>query len=180
MFKCIFLNENMLCVVLFFVSLFKFHCSLFPWIQLTIYSSIHQVMVCHLIGAKPFTEPLMVFDSSGEKLQNQWCLATYAYTGLSENLLFLTHWGRVTHLCISKLTIIDSDNGLLSGRHQTIIWTNAGILLIRTLGTNFRGILGEIHTFSFKKMHLKMSSTLWSGCNFASASMCWKFVSCAK
>ena len=25
---------------------------------------------------------------------------------------FLTHWGRVTHICISKLAIIGSDNGL--------------------------------------------------------------------
>ena len=32
------------------------------------------------------------------------------------------------------------------------------ILLIRTLGTNFSEILGKIHSFSFKKMHLKMSS----------------------
>ena len=42
-----------------------------------------------------------------------------------------------------------------------IIWTNAGILLIRTLGTNFSEILGEIHSFSFSKMHLKMSSAKW-------------------
>ena len=41
-----------------------------------------------------------------------------------------SHWGRVTHICISKLPIIDSDNGLLPGRHQAIIWTNAGKLLI--------------------------------------------------
>ena len=59
---------------------------------------------------------------------------------------------------LSKLTIIDSDNGLSPGRRQAIIWTNAGILLIGTLGTNFSEILGEIYTFSFKKMHLKMSS----------------------
>ena len=26
--------------------------------------------------------------------------------------MLLTHWGRVTHICISKLTIIGSDNGL--------------------------------------------------------------------
>ena len=26
--------------------------------------------------------------------------------------LVITHWGRVTHICISKLTIIGSDNGL--------------------------------------------------------------------
>ena len=42
---------------------------------------------------------------------------------------FLTPWGWVKHICISKLTIIGSDNGLLPGRHQAIIWTNTGILL---------------------------------------------------
>ena len=64
----------------------------------------------------------------------------------------------MTHICIRKLTIIVSDNGLSPGRGQAIIWTNAGILLIRTLGTNFSEILGKIHSFSFKKMHLKISS----------------------
>ena len=73
----------------------------------------------------------------------------------------LTYWGRVTHICVSKLTIIGSDNGLSPGRRQAIIWTNVGILLIRTLGTNFSEILGEIHSFSFSKMHLKMSSAKW-------------------
>ena len=64
----------------------------------------------------------------------------------------------MTHICVSKLTIIGSDNGLSPGRRQAIIWTNAGILLIQILGTNFSEILGKIHSFSFKKMHLKMSS----------------------
>ena len=73
----------------------------------------------------------------------------------------LTHWGRVTHICVGKLTIIDSDNGLSPGRRQAIIWTNAGILLIGPLGTNFNEILIGIQTFSFKKMHLKMSSAKW-------------------
>ena len=73
----------------------------------------------------------------------------------------LTHWGRVTHICISELTIIGSDNGLSPGQRQAIIWTNAGILLIEPLGTNFSEILNEIHTLSFKKMHLKMSSAKW-------------------
>ena len=63
----------------------------------------------------------------------------------------LTHWGRVTHLCVSKLTIIGSDNGLSPGRRQAIIWTNAGILLIRLLGINFNVMLIEILTFSFMK-----------------------------
>ena len=51
------------------------------------------------------------------------------------NIVGLTHWGRVTHMCVGKTTIIGSANGLSPGRRQAIIWTNAGILLIGTLGT---------------------------------------------
>ena len=55
----------------------------------------------------------------------------------------LTHWGRVTHICVSKITTnIGSDNGL---SHCV------GILLIGPLGTNFREILIEIYTFSFQE-----------------------------
>ena len=101
-----------------------------------------------------------------------------------------THWGRVKHIYISvfavvnfdapaqtndfqierrqvvslyvgKLTIIGSDNGLSPSRRQAIIWTNAGILLIGPLGTNFSEIVIKIYTFSFKKMHSKMSSGKW-------------------
>ena len=63
----------------------------------------------------------------------------------------VTHWGRVTHICVSKLTIIGIDNGLSPVRCQAIILTNAGMLLIRTFWTN----VGKFHTFSCKKMHLK-------------------------
>ena len=56
------------------------------------------------------------------------------------------------------LTIIGSDNGLSPGRRQAIITTNAGILLIRPLGTHFSEILIEILIISFKKMRLKVSS----------------------
>ena len=76
-------------------------------------------------------------------------------------MILLTHWGRVTHICVSDLTSIGSDNGLSPGRRQAIIWTNDGILLIGPLGTNFSEILIVIQTFSFKKMHLKMSSAKW-------------------
>ena len=69
-----------------------------------------------------------------------------------------THWGRVMHICVSKLTIIGSDNGFSPERRQAIIWTNAGLLLIGPLGTNFIEILIEILTFSFKKMRLKVLS----------------------
>ena len=73
----------------------------------------------------------------------------------------LTHWGRVRHICINKIAIIGSHNGLSPGRRQAIIWTNAGILLIWLLGTNFSEISIKIDTFSLKKIHLKMSSGKW-------------------
>ena len=82
----------------------------------------------------------------------------------------LTQWGRATHICANKITIIGPDNGLSPGRRQAIIWTIAGILLIGPFGTNFSKILIGIQTFSFKKMHLKMASAKWRP--FVSASMC--------
>ena len=83
-------------------------------------------------------------------IPNEWVVA--------ESWDILTHWGRVTHICVGNLTIIGSDNDLSPGRRQAIIWPNAGILLIRTLETNFSEILSKINTFSFKKIHFKMSS----------------------
>ena len=67
----------------------------------------------------------------------------------------------MTHICVGKLTIIGSDNGLSPERRQAIIWTNAGILLIEPLGTNFSEILIKSPTFSFKKMCLKESTAKW-------------------
>ena len=89
---------------------------------------------------------------------------------ISEYFLHLTHWGRVTHTCVGKLSIIGSDSVLLPDRRQAIIWTYAGVLLIGTLGTNFNEISIEIHTFSFKNIHLK--TRLENGVHFVSASMC--------
>ena len=107
------------------------------------------------------------------EISHCWYSQTILYYGLHStlkvfnfsNIRFwksvLTHWGRVTHICASKLTIIGSDNGLSPGRRQAIIWTNAGILSTGPLGTNVSEILIEIYTFSFKKMHLKMPSGKW-------------------
>ena len=73
----------------------------------------------------------------------------------------LVNWCRVTHICVSKLTIICSDDGLSPDRHWAIILTNDGILLIGPVGANFREIIIKIHTFSFKTKHLKMTSVKW-------------------
>ena len=99
-----------------------------------------------------------------------WWVNKFYHGGLSlwgdqpanNNLLGqLTHWGRVTHIYVSKLTNIGSDNGLSPGRRQAIIWTNDGLLLIGPLGTNLNETSIEIHTFSFKKIQLKLSSGKW-------------------
>ena len=67
----------------------------------------------------------------------------------------------MTHISVGKLAIIGLDYGLSPERRQAIIWTNAGILLIGPLRTNISNILIEFQTFSFKKMHLKISSEKW-------------------
>ena len=92
----------------------------------------------------------------------------------------LTHWGQVTQICIRKLTIIASDSGLLPERRKAIIWTNAGILLIGPLGTNFIETLIESYMFSFKRMHFKLSSGNWRpfclGLNVLTAPHCIIFL----
>ena len=77
-------------------------------------------------------------------------------------LNILTHSDRATHICIGNLTIIGSDDGLSPARHQAIIWTNDGVLLIGPLRTNIIEILIKIHTFSFKKMHLNAFCLSWT------------------
>ena len=64
----------------------------------------------------------------------------------------------MTHICVSRLTTIGSDYGLSPGRRQAIIWSNAGLLSIGSLGTNFSEISIKILTFSFKRMRFKVSS----------------------
>ena len=93
----------------------------------------------------------------GNVINTSWSRDVFI-TSLDHGKIPLTHWGRVTHICVGNLTIIGSDNGLSPERRQAIIWTNAGILLIGPLGTNFSEILIEIQTFSLKKIRLKMLS----------------------
>ena len=70
----------------------------------------------------------------------------------------------MTHICVSKLTIIGSDNGLSPGRHQAIIWTNAGIMLIGTLEqTSGKSCSKFFHLISRKciwKCRLEMAAIL--------------------
>ena len=71
------------------------------------------------------------------------------------HLLFETEWRIYVSV---NFVIIGSDNGLLLDRHQVIIQTIAGILLIGPLVTNHDEIIIKIQQMFFKKMHLKISS----------------------
>ena len=62
-----------------------------------------------------------------------------------------------SYMCL-WLSVIGSDNGLAPDRRQAIIWTNAGMLSLGHLGTNFSEIVIEILALAFKKMHLKIPS----------------------
>ena len=54
----------------------------------------------------------------------------------------LTHWGWVTHLYVNKLTIIRSNNGFFAWPVPSRYLNHCcGILLIRTLGTNFSELI---------------------------------------
>ena len=81
----------------------------------------------------------------------------------------LTHWGRVTQMCVSKLTIIDPDDGLAPTRRQAIIWTDAGILFIDPLGTHFSKISKFIYFHSIKRI---WTCRLRNVSHFLSASAC--------
>ena len=87
-----------------------------------------------------------------EEFRNIICKMAVILSRPQQDNFFEAEWC----ICVLK-TIIASDNGLSPGRHQAIIWTNAGILLSRPLETNFSDMLIRIHTFPFHKMRLKIS-----------------------
>ena len=88
---------------------------------------------------------------------NIWDLIIHPCPNVNDSLV-KTQRGRITHIYVNKSTIIGSDNGLSPGLRQSIIWTSAGVLLIRTSWPNFSEILCEIQTFLFIKMHFKIPS----------------------
>ena len=138
-------------------------------ILMMIINSMYIMSVCHLHKTNGSQIPLVYIGSMGILVCLVFpgcsCLCTYCTntnmnTSVWDFMLYrakcLTHWGRVTHICVSKLTIIGSDNGLSPDRRQAIIWTNAGLLLMGPLGKTFSEILIENITFSFKKMMVSL------------------------
>ena len=149
----------------FTVPLSKHEVSMLSWLSLGAInhhapiwqSTLRNVCTAAIEGQSRYDG--IIYDSSFSSWHSDLDVLVQTCSGHHEN--DLTHWGRVTHICVSELTIIGSDNGLSPGRRQAIIWTNAGILLIGPSGTNFSEILIEILAFSLKKMRLKVLSAKW-------------------
>ena len=84
----------------------------------------------------------------------------------------IIHWGRVTHVCVGKLAIIDSGNGLSPGRRQTIIWINARNIANWTLrnklqwnfNTNSHIVIQENGFHLRNRGHLGSASMCWYAC----------------
>ena len=79
-------------------------------------------------------------------------------------IYFVTPLGRATHIFVGKLVIIGSDNGLSPWRHQSSIWTNAGILLIGHLGTFNRNSNIFIQANSFETVWETAAIFSWPQC----------------
>ena len=95
------------------------------------------------------------------------CLVISSY---DTDFVELTHWGLEMHICVGKVTIVDSDNGLAPGRRQSIISTNGGVLMIQTLGTNISDIWSEIHSCHSRNAFVNVNCEI--AAIFVSASMC--------
>ena len=123
------------------------------WLKLTISlkGGHWWTMIITWLYNKPLHDvfPFVVEDKNLLILCNHWPLVAVA--------VIITHWGRVMHICGSKLTITGSNNGLSPGRRQAIVWTNDGKLLIWPFRIRFSEISIEINIFSFKKMRLNKS-----------------------
>ena len=95
---------------------------------------------------------VQIYIVASNLIKRQKYFSTVPVDGLAQ----LTQRGRVRLICVSKLIIIGSDNGLAQARYQAIIWISAGILLIGSLGRNSSENLIKIYKFSFQGVCLKM------------------------
>ena len=102
-----------------------------------LYNYIHYMQICSSLYLSALNMHLIAHFGSAV---NVVCL-DYHLDYITVWFMLLTHWGRLTHMCFGNLTIIGSDNGLSPGRHQAIIYTTAGIVLIGPVGTNFSKIM---------------------------------------
>ena len=140
------------------------------WICPDVFISAHKlhldICFCHNNFGLPWLEP--------DSFKDEGRLST-SYSSPSNSVSWGSHdiLGRMTHICVSTQTIIGSDNGLSPDRRQAIIWTNAGILLIGSLGKK-TSVKSEKSIF----IHFHSRKCVWkcrleNGDHFVSASVCY-------
>ena len=89
------------------------HCGAIAWRQCSqscgVFKSWISVPHC------PVQRKWRVLHNYDISMLEQVCVSFNGIAYLMKVNFCLTHWGRVTHICVSKLTIIGSDNGLSPG-----------------------------------------------------------------
>ena len=122
-----------------------------PWCSynMTVIHSLYSITQ-GLVHLTWFPDKLLVNSDLLWVLSTIWQLCCKSTIFMLENCWItnrgLNHWGRVTHIYVSILNIIGSDNDMSPVRHQAIIWTNSGILSIQ----NFCGIWCEQRPLIFR------------------------------
>ena len=99
---------------------------------------------------EPFKDQIYCFNEFVANFTSRYILEIYPEISLILHCIYAS----------ATWTIFGSDNGLSPVRCQAIIWSNVAYCQLDPQET-----LIEIQTFSFKKMHLKMSSgkQWWGG-----------------
>ena len=88
-----------------------------PWLIGHIaYRSIQGLLSCSISSLFCRIDNKQLTLAKAINYATHWKWRSFIHT-----VLILTHWGRVTHICVGNLTIIGSDNGLSPGRRQAII-----------------------------------------------------------
>ena len=137
--------------------------NLMPWLDKTTITPLWQNTMIEIEKVKTTRLRLNIWIAPLHLLKK-------IYTHKAFNFIVITHWGRVTHICVNKIIINGTDNALSPGRRQANIWTNDGILLTEPPGTNFNEILIYFIYFYSRKSIWKCR--LENGGYFVSASMC--------
>ena len=156
-FRCIFVNEK-------FCILIKTSMKFVPTGPIDNNPALVQIMAWHRIGDKLLFEPMLTRFTDAALGGGGWgwvreveCPSRDVYIEVYKwwvcvhaiviNITFISLTLGDAYICVSKSIIIGSDSGLSPGRRQAIIWTNAGILLIRILETNFNEIKQNSYIF---------------------------------
>ena len=134
----VFFNSNWLMCILVFKSAFKWTTAAFvfiPSVSLQTLISSNMKDSNYLITCQTQNT---IWSKAFSTQQNN-CFDLLCWFQWIIQCIPLIHICRVTDTCISKLTTIGSDNGLSPSRCLAIIWTNAGILLLRPLRNKLKG-----------------------------------------